>query len=195
MQSTVDIGVGVHVTHSFYSCFWNTVVDKKMCIVWFFIVYLLLTKWFAFSVENPDSATRLRFPVCNCPLSVSLCPLQPLVSVLGEEVNVVSAVVDHPPQGSTCRSSRDASLLTTVVIWLSVVFLSAPTCALSSDLSHHQGVSAHRTAARWMFFHLLFFHTILSKNCCVKIPGDQQFLKYSNWPSETNQQSRHSQSH
>lgn len=43
------------------------------------------------------------------------------------------------------------------------------------DLSHQQGVYALRTG--WFCF---VFHTILCKLQCVKIPGDQQFVKSSN---------------
>ena len=58
------------------------------------------------------------FPIFNCPVLVSLCPLQPQLSVLGlQKWNPMwsSVVVAYLPQGPICCVFRDAFLLTTIV--------------------------------------------------------------------------------
>ncbi len=51
-------------------------------------------------------------------------------------------------------------ILQTLVIWVTVVFLSSLTSPFSSDLWHQQGIFIHTTAARWIFS---LFRTILCK--------------------------------
>ncbi len=65
----------------------------------------------------------------------------------------------------------------------------SPVCPFSSDLWHQQGIFIHTTAA-----HLIFSLFRSVRWLCVKIPVDQQFLKYSDQPV-WHQQPFHVQSH
>ena len=101
----------------------------------------------------------------------------------------VRASAGIPPRGLMCYSGRCFSVHNTFkewFIWVTVDFLSAwTTGAFSFDLSHHQGDSALRTAAHWMF--LCFWHqsdkrntenTILKK---ILKPDRQSCNGYSHW--------------
>ena len=93
-----------------------------------------------------------------------------------------SAAVAYPLWALTVCVFRDALLRTTVVMCHLVSFdQSGPPLN-----SHKQSIFARRTVGYWMFF---IFHTI---HCKLKIPGDQQFLRYSNhpvWHQQSNNQS------
>jgi len=99
-----------------------------------------------------------------------------------------SAAVAHLLQGSTCCVFRDGLLHTLVVpsgylsyCCLSIIFNQS----VHLPLTHQQGIFTQRTAAHWMFS--LFLTILLNPIWLwVKIPVDQQFLKYSDQPSGTN---------
>lgn len=77
------------------------------------------------------------FTVFICPVLVNLCPLQPQRSVLvWQEWNQMwfSTVVAHPPQTSTCRTRFCPPQL---VIWVTVVFLSALSSLTSKPQTRH----------------------------------------------------------
>ncbi len=100
-----------------------------------------------------------------------------------------SAAVAHLLQGSTCCAFRDGILYTLVVMsgylsscCLSIISNQSAHSPLTSDLWHQQGIFVHTTAAHWIFS---LFRTLLCQTTRwlgVKIPVDQQFLKYSDQP-------------
>lgn len=70
-------------------------------------------------------------------------------------------------------------LLTTSVKSDFILLAAGTNLAISSDLSYQQGIATHRTVTH---SHVL---CKLYRLLCVKLPGDQPFLKYSNHPGIT----------
>ena len=103
---------------------WLVLTDhchKPGLLAW---IYAVGTKLWPYNQCASAEIERYVFPVFKCPLLVSLCPLQPQLSVLGWQKwssTWSSAVVAPPPQGSAgCFSAHH-----NWTEWLS--FLSAPT--------------------------------------------------------------------
>ena len=110
------------------------------------------------------------FPVFNCLVLVSLCPLQPQLPVLGWNPKGCFTVVAQPPQGSTCCAFWDGFLLTTIIH----NYPSYSSLSVSSPLSDHSPLTHPSTELPQVF------HSVLSKlerSLCMKIPGYQQLRK------------------
>ncbi len=137
------------------------------------------------------------FPIFHCPILVILCELYPPCPVLSsQERHPVwsSAAVAHLLQGSTCCAFRDGILHILVV---TSGYLSYCCLSIISNQSAHSPLTSNINKAFSstklpLTGYFLFFgpFSVNPRNGCVKIPVDQQFLKYSD-----HQQPFHIQSH
>ncbi len=141
------------------------------------------------------------FPIFYCPILVSQCKLQPLFPVLRwQEWHPVwsSAAVAHLLQGLKCCAFRDGILHALVVTsgylsycCLSIISNQSTHTPLTSDIN-----KAFASTQLPLTGYFLFFgpFSLNPRWLCVKIPVDQQFLKYSDQPVLC-QQPFHVQSH
>ncbi len=107
-----------------------------------------------------------------------------------------SAAVTHLLQGLCVQ--RWCSAYLGCNKWLFELLLPFPSSQtsrlISSDLWHQNGVFVHTTTAHWIFSLSWTIPCEPQRWLCVKIPIDQQFLKYSDQPV-WHQQPCHVQSH
>lgn len=122
-------------------------------------------------VRERHTNTNLKngfFPVFNCPVWVTLCPLLPHIPVHDwQEQNSMwsPAVVAHLPQGSTWRAFWDAFLLTTIASSNYLIYHNSNQsgCSALTFLTNTNFLPAELSLTGWVFF-CLFFHTILCKH-------------------------------
>ena len=118
------------------------------------------------------------FPVFSCPVLVSLCPLQPQLSVGWPKwiPTWSSAVVAHPTLGLTLCAVWYAFLLTAIVKSGYRSYRSLSVISKHSGHSPLTSLKAFSSAELTVTGCYLFLHIVskLSRLLCIKIPGNQQ---------------------
>jgi len=133
--------------------------------------------------DSSDQATLFQFSVIRFFWACVNYSLIFLFLADRSGTGVSSAAVAHMLQGLMCCAFRDALLQTLVVMhgfeFLLPFYQLEPAWPwFSSNLWHQQSIFAHRTATHFLFFGPF---SVNPWDGCVKIPVDQQFLKYSFW--------------
>ncbi len=134
-------------------------------------------------------------PIFYGPILVSLLELKLLFPVLSwqEQHPVWSSAVAYLLQGSTCCVFRDGILHTLVVM---SGYLSYCCLSIISNRSNHSPLTStrHFCPHNCRSLDMFSFSDHSLRWLCVKIPVDQQFLKYSEQPV-WHKQTFHTQSH